>query len=662
MKLYAFPWERFLARLPHWERLGRQARRAYLQASGDPANLSRVQFEGGVEELLEEGFLLPHMESQLVRVPPRQIRYRKLMRTLAKQDVLGRPSANSFSDYLNRHFPAEIQATLIDAHPVRGHQAREALFQQVAGEEWISAFLELTQGDDFERRHLNPDERPFLITPKNLGEMQRLLKLLIERGGPVRISALTGPFEVLHLQMLIPAGLRYLLLYPGLEEDSLLPVVGLWPGALRRLRAPAPQPPQPVEVEAKHFSAFLMEDMTKVLVAASQAPLRLKASDSSLYQRDSRRIEETLSRLPQWLETSLSFPASKRVEEAVAYLRQMEYITKERGSDGESLQPTDKGAEWLAASAQERLQELLQQVRQGTRRRYHKRSFLPWDIEIPGVKPPPDLKEAVCASFLSLPEEGFFGFQSFARYQSVNANPLLDLRRRGETFSLSLGWKRFYRPNAEKLEQVWSNLLAEFLHTRLLPLGCAQAGRGPDGGLCFALSAMGRYLLGQGPAPSDLRQDEQGCLMVQPDFEVVFLSPAPLAEAEIGRFAQRLGKGEVGALFKITREAVQAAVGSGMDARAILSSLDQACTTPIPSNVRTEIEGWAYQCSRVKARRTLLIECPDGDTAARVLSAGGKKVELLNSTTLALLDPAFRRTLFKRLRKKGVFLEETKDT
>ncbi|HSR69573.1 MAG TPA: helicase-associated domain-containing protein [Acidobacteriota bacterium] len=658
MKLYAFPWERFFARLPHWNRLSLEARKTYLEASGDPSDLARAHFQGSLDELLEAGFLSSRPDRQSLRIPPQQTRYRKLMQTLCRQDLLGTPSSSSFGQYLDRHFPARHQATLIDTHPVRGNQAREALFEQVSGEEWIESFLELKEAEDFERRHLNSDERPFLITPKNLREMQRLIRLLISAGEPQEMAQLGGHFETLHLHMLIPAGLRYLLLYPGMDERTLSPRIGLWPRALHRLRAPRPQAPRAVEVSDQHFSAFLMEDMTKTLVAASSSPLRLKTSDGSLYARDSRRLEDTFSRLPDWLESKLSCAPSKRVEEALLYLRQMEYLELYREQDGERLKATEKGAAWLAATAQQRLSQLLDQIRQGPRRRFHKRAFLPWDIELRGVNPPPDLKKAVCRCFLSLQDDRFYDCQEFARYQSVESNPLLHLRRRGETFNLSLGWKHFYRPNAEKLEQVWSNLLLEFLHTRLFPLGCARAGRHQDDRLCFALSQAGRRFLGDRPQPDGEGPGQEGHIMVQPNFEVVFMSPSPLAEAEIGRFAERVGKDQVGVLFKITPQRVQEAVGSGMAGAAIVESLEKACAAPLPSNVRTEIKGWAGQCRRVTARKRLLIECPDPDTAARVLSAGGKKVSLINPTMLVLEDASFRRTLFKRLRKKGVFLDE----
>ena len=83
--------------------------------------------------------------------------------------------------------------------------------------------------------------------------------------------------------------------------------------------------------------------------------------------------------------------------------------------------------------------------------------------------------------------------------------------------------------------------------------------------ISFRLTDVGRYILGlAGDFSYRPEKSAGGEIVVQPNFEIVFLSPSPLAEAMLARFAERLpsaarGRRGIGALFKITRAAIYAA-------------------------------------------------------------------------------------------------------
>jgi hypothetical protein len=93
---------------------------------------------------------------------------------------------------------------------------------------------------------------------------------------------------------------------------------------------------------------------------------------------------------------------------------------------------------------------------------------------------------------------------------------------------------------------------------------------------------------GEDPAPGAAE------LIVQPNFEVVFLTRSPGAEAELGRFCERIGR-EVGVLFRITRASLGRARAAGLDAEMVRETLRRGSRSPLPSNVEHEIAGWMSQ-------------------------------------------------------------------
>jgi hypothetical protein len=181
--------------------------------------------------------------------------------------------------------------------------------------------------------------------------------------------------------------------------------------------------------------------------------------------------------------------------------------------------------------------------------------------------------------------------------------------------------------------------------------------------ISFRLTEVGRYILGlTGDFSYRPEKSAGGEIVVQPNFEIVFLSPSPLAEAMLARFAERLpsaarGRRGIGALFRITRAAIYAAAASGATADHVLATLRDISAKPLPANVQREIEGWFGQCRSVTVKHAVLIRCLDADTAARVVSAGGRKAQLLTDTIVELQDPEDQSALVKKLKAAGIFIQ-----
>ncbi|MDP9348768.1 MAG: helicase-associated domain-containing protein [Gemmatimonadota bacterium] len=204
---------------------------------------------------------------------------------------------------------------------------------------------------------------------------------------------------------------------------------------------------------------------------------------------------------------------------------------------------------------------------------------------------------------------------------------------------------------------MWGEILAGFLVARLAPLGGARLGRTAAGELCFALTGAGRYLLG-GEDDFEYGQEVQAQVVVQPDFEIVFLAPAPVLEAQIARFAERRGKGP-GVMFRLTRASVLAAAEAGATAEQIVETLGTASIRELPGNVVRQVRDWFQGIRRVRMRPAVLVECRDAETAARVLAAAGKQVRKVTATLLELsaTTRAERSAVLRKLRAVGIFAE-----
>lgn len=142
-------------------------------------------------------------------------------------------------------------------------------------------------------------------------------------------------------------------------------------------------------------------------------------------------------------------------------------------------------------------------------------------------------------------------------------------------------------------------------------------------------------------------------MVVQPNFDVVFLSPSPLAEAEIGRFAERKGSG-IGVLFRITKKSIIKAASAGWSCKQVTARLRQVVKKDVPGNVDHEIKGWFQQCRRVAMRSSIIMQCPDKETTSRVLSAGGRQVETITDTIMEFKDRASQSALVRKLRDSGI--------
>ncbi len=511
---------------------------------------------------------------------------------------------------------------------------------------------------------------------------------------------------------IMPA-VRYLLLFPRLAGEDMTPVIGIWPQIAYLLHRPAARAPKPVKPAETFHAPVLIEDMTTVLVAAAADPLRVLASGQGLYAKDLQRLVESAFALPSWLirqagdddfdprEDAEASSDEARMLDAVHNCLRLKLLRSHKGQSGRNqLQITAVGRDWLGKDMRERLRLMLEPWREASgpedpdkARRHTTHHAAMAGLEAPWLDDDEDdddgqwlddgpwsngayspwtpsrlrwgggsaLKQvdwrAAFVDLLRDADGAFVPAEDLLAYHSRVNNPLLGRRVRGSygpkprvhMYGLGVG-----EPNETQLEKLWDALADDMIARHLVPLGALELGW-LNGQLAIRLHDIGRYILGLAD-DFGYRAHPEGAVIIQPNFEVTLLGPAPRAEAIIGRLAQRTGS-RTGTMFRITRASVLAAAGAGITADDALHDLSEVSSKPVPANVAREVRGWFDTTRHVRMRQAWLIDAGDEATATRILAAAGKQARQVTPTlveiTAAKKDHA---ALVRKLKAAGVFV------
>lgn len=677
MQILEIDWQRFLDDLPLFQRLERETRRLFLEIAHPRQPLRPSELGKHFEVLCASGFLVPGVKGEDASVSPKYRTFWRIMGALYRHRIFDFPSRNLFDPYLNRHFTRNELQPLYGYHSYYYYRTQN-LYAQVSSVEWLKKFLtepEKTRGgqDSFwgERRSFSPEV---------LRATQELVRRLMGRPSPVPLTELRHFWPEAGSGLLSPslvAGFRSLVVFPALRGDDLEPVLGIWPSITKSLFRPTSIPPETITPQQVFEAPLLTADMALILALCAVEPFRLRTGGSGLFVRAENAINSALVRLPEWVGSKLNIRTFDRIDWAITFLRRYEFL-EQLGEGGEDLrlEVSEAGRKWLGLSAKERLKTVLDGLLEKPKKGrelfrqegeadyedryqyayvygYEKASLLPYSVGIEASKQDHTVRSAVLATYAAAAAGAFMRLQEFLAYHGLQNNPLVSVAQKQPYATLRLSNTYVSMATTEELEDGWINVLQDFLRLRLFPLGAAKVGVANDGAVCFALTEAGKYLVGAQP---DFRlESTPGRIVVQPNFDVVFLAPAPRAEAEIGCFAERKGH-HMGTLFRITKRSIQAAASAGMTAEQTFETLRQCCPGELPPNVRREISGWFAQCRRVSLHPAVLIHCPDSETAARVQAVAGSNVTPMANTILELRDRRAQAALVKKLREAGIFI------
>lgn len=677
MKFFDTDWSCIFRWLAVWEELSVPARSHYLLAA--PSHAQTVSPEGygnDLEFVLKVGLVEPVATGRL-KPSATSVPFRALMAQLAKHPLFEqKPTPELLDSYLVKHYL---------------RQESDFIRSSSAGTAWDSparpqSFLDQTDARGWERAYLThlevegalrsswswspkpaaPPKRTWFPDTGTVEAAKCLVRHALETVQPVPLLSLPGCLpERLRpsLEPALKACLRFMLLYPALRPESLQAVIGLCPTAVYHLSRPAATPPPAEPCANLVGTAFLLEDMTRVLVEAATGECRINRSDYG--QRFFKVIEDKLRDefvpLPAWMQEHHNF--EDRLHDATTALKTLKLAEDKELQHRRVLVATAAGRKWLARPAVERLRALLFEVRRRNGDDYdyylNPLTYMPGEFQF-SMRGTTDFDPQAWLSSIwrQTPVSGCVALHAFLDYHARMSHPLVSPAipdsKRPQSISLPGDWRR--AAWAENIEDSCREVLHAFFWKRLVPLGCVETTAREDGRIWFRLSSAGQYFSGQTDQLAYGQAAADHAVIVQPNFDIVFLHPNLNAEVELAPLAERVGK-QVGTLFRLTRHKVILAASQGTTAEAMLATLGKHSGKPLPANVVEEIRSWFGVCRPLTTRRSILIEAGDRETALRVQHLLGSRCAALSGTLLewrgTVLDPKLR----KKLTEQGLFLD-----
>jgi hypothetical protein len=585
MRLFPSDWLGFLDELAAWGDLSIPARRTFLDAITPGLSLSPARGEPSIGELHDAGLLVESGTAGHFEVAPALAGFHQVMKSLQKHPLFETPGLAVLCSYLGEHYSLQERSQLHESLALLPSDLpRIAGF--VSSLEWLQEAL---------GRPSRSSETAELATARTM------LSFFTEQRDRVPMRDLEEYFPgIPRLELCAGArlGLQRSVFFLGLRRTDLEPLIGIWPAAARRLRRlSVVLAPEPVSVTQGFHHPFLVEDMTTLLMAARVQPIPMRRGDDKPF---ARFVEETcamLLSLPEWMETFTGLSLEGRVGLALQALRVSGLLAAEDKGSGVLLTPSAYSAQWMHLPLAERLAGVVRVLaaEPGAPSRLFDLMEEEWTSS-EGARE--EIRPWLVQAFSFVPVSTFIRFADFAEYQAAIGSPLSAAGTPAQAAAarhdqpLSAGTSL---ATEEAIEELWKSFLGIFLGRCLLALGGAEAGLTADRRPAFRMSDGGRRLLGlPREGVSEREEPSAGApaeLIVQPNFEIVFLSPSAGAEAEIGRFSERIGR-EVGVLFRLTRQSLQRAAAGGLDANAVLDALARGSKSVLPANVEHEIRGW----------------------------------------------------------------------
>lgn len=704
MKLADVKWEQLLELLPQWDKLSPDQRLLWLDLQ--PEERYALPRIGDARVLIDGGWYTPAGD-EYYAVPSGRRYFHRVLSALSRVAVLehyGHADPQRLIDYLTAHFSARDCAALSRSGM---DTSRADLAEEIGRGEWLADFLR--QEDPGAEAQGPAQERWRETLPAAVSGARQLIASLLYHGAPISIAdllaALRGTPDEHYLAPGLAFACREALALVGVDTGGRL-FAGVWrsPRAAQLAETPAESAPEFDRNEAQFCRPLLIDDMAMLLVEATAAPPRLKADRSTLFARSRNAIARALTALPAWLDTpGAPLPRGVRADLAAESAHQLG-LAEAKGDRGKDLrlEVTERGRRWLGFAAGVRLKLVLDALRAAADDEFplpddeyddddeYDEFPLPddeydvvEDVPLPGGDDEEDADESAGDGPLILAERLDYlpsdpgrdtrwfppiecrgamsaAFRSTVGAAAVNLNDFL-VRWRSRNNPLTEGEVFMPLEDIDDLDEEWQGALVAFFFRRLVVLGGVTLGRLVSGRMGFRLTPVGRYLLRDTDQFEFDAAEDTGEVLVQPNFEIVFLAPSAEAQLQARVYAEPTaaleGPDSVGTLFVLRRESVQRAVVGGGDADRIVASLRGLSKHPLPDNVERQVAEWAAEVRWIGVRPAVVVDCGDAETAARVLAAVGKNGRQLSATAVELLaGNKLTAAIRKKLSAAGIFV------
>ena len=448
--------------------------------------------------------------------------------------------------------------------------------------------------------------------------------------------------------------------------------VGFWPGVLQKYlkvhnaeNAVSLVVPEPLEVFT--HTAFA-SDLAVVLADAYSQEMLVKANSSNeLFAAVAKRMQPEFEKFPEWVTPTETYTVDIRLSVILDFALFMGLL-KRKESPKNQLVITDAGVEMLKANQSERIQKIINLLREGERSQSRYESLQKWDFSsnltefynTRSYQRAINIDQALCTVWAEMPKNAWVKADEWLDYVSWRRNPIELTLGKGVNCGY-IGDESYYRNYITiSVDAVGDRILPwmyRFLCLRLIYLGGVDCGRDAQQNLLIRMNDIGRFYINQNPTLLKIPEAESGRVVLQPNFELVFLGPNRMARATFGKFAEKISSPhETGTLFRLTKASVQnylSAEQESVTVDAILDHLREFCGDSLPANVVAEMRAWASAQRTYFARPAIVLFLPDKVTTT--LAHGILKRSYIANDTTLLLHEAVTTEQRKRLAKVGIF-------
>ncbi|RKY53047.1 MAG: hypothetical protein DRP93_07175 [Candidatus Neomarinimicrobiota bacterium] len=699
-----FNWEKLEGFLPVWEELSVDAREAFLMlVETQPCSLTGL----GVfrQELKNAGLIYEMTDGLRYRLPEELRGLKRAFKAMFYTEVFSSSDslyAGDMVDYLDDHFTSGELSRL-----GAGYYDRIGIVAQRAESvSWIEKFLSSEDELDWEGKINNQrygteivwEDGSFDKTAEVVAQMYDLpIPLLVSAALSASELPASCFLKALHL------GCRELLLFVDLCPVTHDFRVGLWPTIAAKLNAPEPEMPKSISATFSFTSPVLINDLYSLMSLCSAEPQRLRVNDGTLFAKSEKILFETMAEGPWWIPFEYELHQETRLRKAMAYALESDFLigpTSRQRKNKPELKISSKGRQWTGLSEVDRLFSLWASLDLVEKRKtggYVAGKFdlanfercFPFDWSaLESIGSPEwdiinNVFNEIIQELATATEDGFVDIKGFIQYVGRFHNPFNGVGG-DELWDFFFGTSWWGWRSEEDMLQTWLAGVLSFLIRWGEPLGLIAIGTAdpdienlPDGYvavggsfggsfdagfeasgqkffLCMKVTNWGRFILGL-EKELEIRPKSKTDIIIQPNFEVVFLGASSEAEIRLTPIAERLGRG-TGTLFRLTKASVQKAASTGMDDDAVLSILTEIASKPVPKNVSQQVCHWVRQAVLLQWRPAMVVTCPDHECALQVIGVVGKNAQLLSETTVEIRGGKPTATVVKKLQKVGIFL------
>lgn len=677
MKFFDCNWDTMLKFCLLWEDIPEESQSLYLYTLTPPLIPVASVNVFMAKPLVDNGFLRFSSSKKSYEFTREAEQFHKLLRSLDSSTLFDEDadSIGNLIDYLIFFYTSAERLDLTER--CRDYRKDdEDLAAQVGNAYWLKMLLETKNLRTWETGIDSDNQLSFDMVPgfdEHFNLAQTIVRVLIEGDNPIplaNILAIANTEDAEIISKTMHFLLKNIFVYLSVDDFTGTPVIGIRP-SIHNFINPADIELEKLDLPMTACPPFLVDDMMILLVEASVNPIPVKQSDNKPYAKSARDIFSRFYQLPDVCNYLHAYTDEERLRMAMYTLISLELASISKKDKKSYLVALKTGENWLKLPDTDRLEETLQSMQNYyaytehedlSRNRFHRNTTWCEIIDATRQKhniphKTPNLSGSIYSAF-----KKFASFKqpvtehSFMRNQIFVENPFFTLFHSGIPYPESQNWSVEYIHDDVDMANSWLSVLKGFIINKAIPYGFINLGEiDDDGHYAISLTDIGLYFIGELKTLPEVGHSGD-FILIQPNFEIVFMAQNPRAEVKLGQFCERLGSG-IGTLFIISRKGILEGASNGLDAEYVLDTMVELSHKPVPPNVAEQVKNWISQCRKVSISTKILFQCPDRETALQVKSSGGDKVEHISDTVVAVSDRKFAKALEKKLEKKGIFRE-----